>query len=170
MDKKNYVVCPPSDRLWKRIKYHTLQLNFMGEEGGGQNYYLYLSICVVIHLQRQLLWQTLMSFSFPIIIHFTAWIKYKALARPANMYYSKNCFHINVLYTRKKYNEEFVILNFIHSNSSEWCPSWGTISRSATQEFSNMLWRQWLIIMFTRACHWSLSWARWIQSISHNPY
>jgi hypothetical protein len=41
-----------------------------------------------------------------------------------------------------------------------WSPFWEANSCSATQEIHNILW----ITVFTRARHWYLSWARWIQS------
>jgi hypothetical protein len=42
---------------------------------------IHISMCIVIHLPI-----TVMSFSFPILMHLTAWIKCIALAWPANMY------------------------------------------------------------------------------------
>jgi hypothetical protein len=48
-------------------------------------------------------------------------------------------------------------------------PSWEAASRSATEEFFNILWNQKLITVFTKTRHWSLSWTRWIQSILPHP-
>jgi hypothetical protein len=44
-------------------------------------------------------------------------------------------------------------------------PSWEAANRVATQEFSCILWNPKLITVLTRALHWSLFWARSIQSI-----
>jgi hypothetical protein len=43
-------------------------------------------------------------------------------------------------------------------------PSWEANSHSASQEFTAFYWSRRFISVFTRARHWSLSWARWIQS------
>jgi hypothetical protein len=48
-------------------------------------------------------------------------------------------------------------------------PSWKATSCLATKEFCNILRNPNLITMFTRAYHWSLSWATWIQSTPHHP-
>jgi hypothetical protein len=44
-------------------------------------------------------------------------------------------------------------------------PCWETDSHSAVQFYRT----QWFITMFTGACHWSLSWARQIQSTPSPP-
>jgi hypothetical protein len=43
-------------------------------------------------------------------------------------------------------------------------PSWEATSCSDTQDFPNILWNPRFITVFTRALHWSLSWAIFIQS------
>jgi hypothetical protein len=47
----------------------------------------------------------------------------------------------------------------------ELSPSWEAANCAATQELPSILWNP-FITMFTRVVHWSLSWARSIQSIS----
>jgi hypothetical protein len=54
-------------------------------------------------------------------------------------------------------------------NSMELSPSWEAASRTANQEFPNIYGTRRFITVFTNALHWSLSWARWIQSISLHP-
>jgi hypothetical protein len=48
-------------------------------------------------------------------------------------------------------------------------PSWEAASCATTQELPNILWNPKFIIVFTRTLHWSLSLARWIQSIPPHP-
>jgi len=36
-------------------------------------------------------------------------------------------------------------------------------------KFPTLYWTQRFITMFTRACYWSLSWARWIYSTPYLP-
>jgi hypothetical protein len=48
-------------------------------------------------------------------------------------------------------------------------PSWEAASHSAAEEFSNVLWKQKLITVFTKTHQWCLSWTRWIQSILPHP-
>jgi hypothetical protein len=55
------------------------------------------------------------------------------------------------------------------SNSTHLSPSWEAASRSATQEFPTFYGTRMFITVFTRALHWSLSWARSIQSIPPHP-
>jgi hypothetical protein len=52
---------------------------------------------------------------------------------------------------------------------TELSPSWEAAHCTATQELPCILWTRRFIIVFTRALHWSLSWARSIQSISSHP-
>jgi hypothetical protein len=47
------------------------------------------------------------------------------------------------------------------TNFMEFIPSWDTASCAAIQELPSILW---FFTVFTRILHWSLSWARWIQS------
>jgi hypothetical protein len=48
-------------------------------------------------------------------------------------------------------------------------PSWEASSQSASQEIPNLLWNPRFTAVFKRTRHWSLSWARCIQStISHH--
>jgi hypothetical protein len=49
------------------------------------------------------------------------------------------------------------------------CPSSKDVSSSAIREFPDILYNPKFITMLPRARHWSLSWARWIQSISRHP-
>jgi hypothetical protein len=42
-------------------------------------------------------------------------------------------------------------------------------SHLVSQEIPGPLWNRRFITVFTRARHWSLSWARWIQSIPFHP-
>jgi hypothetical protein len=55
------------------------------------------------------------------------------------------------------------------SNFMELSPSWEAAGHADTQEFPNVLWNGRFITVFTGALHWSLSWARWIQSILPHP-
>jgi len=41
---------------------------------------------------------------------------------------------------------------------------WEANSHSACQEVPLLSWNPRFIAVFTRACHWSISWARWIHS------
>jgi hypothetical protein len=49
-------------------------------------------------------------------------------------------------------------------------PSWEAASCAATHKLSNILWNPKFITVFTRALHWSLSWAIPIQSIPFHPF
>jgi hypothetical protein len=55
------------------------------------------------------------------------------------------------------------------TNSMELSPSWEAASRTATQEFPNILCNPKVHYVFIRALHWSLSWARSIHSILSHP-
>jgi hypothetical protein len=59
------------------------------------------------------------------------------------------------------------LLRTFVTNSMELRHSWETASRSATQEFRNIIWIRRITTVFTKAFHWPISWARSIQSISH---
>jgi hypothetical protein len=50
------------------------------------------------------------------------------------------------------------------TNSTLQSPSWEANSRSAAQEITAFYGNWRFITVFTKACHWSLSWARWILS------
>jgi hypothetical protein len=50
-------------------------------------------------------------------------------------------------------------------NFMELSPFWEAASRAATQELPNILWNPMVKYRFYRALHWSLSWAKSIQSI-----
>jgi hypothetical protein len=54
------------------------------------------------------------------------------------------------------------------TNSKELTP-WNAASHTGTQEFAKMLWNPKCITVFTRALHWSLSWARLIKFIPRHP-
>jgi len=51
----------------------------------------------------------------------------------------------------------------------EKIPSCEANSHSSSQEFPRTLWKPKFSTVFTRARHWSLSWARWIHSIPSHP-
>jgi hypothetical protein len=55
------------------------------------------------------------------------------------------------------------------SSLMELSPSWEAANCAATQELPNILWTRRFITAFTRALHWSLFWARSIQSLSSYP-
>jgi hypothetical protein len=55
------------------------------------------------------------------------------------------------------------------TNSIELGPSWESKSRWATEEFNNFDESRRFITIFTKVCHWFLSWARWIQSVTPHP-
>jgi hypothetical protein len=68
------------------------------------------------------------------------------------------------------YTKLFVILSCnLHYLSMEKNPSSEATSRSASQEI-RLLWKPKFIAVFTRARHWSLSWAKWIQSTPSHPF
>jgi len=54
------------------------------------------------------------------------------------------------------------------TNSMVWSP-WEANSHSASQETLHFYGTGRFITMFTRACHLSLYWARWIQSTPLHP-
>jgi hypothetical protein len=51
----------------------------------------------------------------------------------------------------------------------ELSPSWEAACCAATQEFRNIFGTRRFITVFTRALHWSLPWARSIQSMPPHP-
>jgi hypothetical protein len=59
-------------------------------------------------------------------------------------------------------------VNF-ETNFMELSPSWEAANCAATQEIPSILWNPKVHYVFTRVLHWSLSWARSIQSISFHP-